>query len=133
MPANTENEHYIKKLQSGLKQQEFIYSVLANNAYHVLTPHIKATGFKMASLCYKERYELNNLAELFLLNSFLKRNDPEIETSIASYLTDEGTKMVSLIGKEDLSCYQLIDLGKGVPLDIALEEAIGRRRSIRDF
>jgi SagB-type dehydrogenase family enzyme len=123
----------MKKSQSWLKNEGLVYSVLAKNAYHTRTPHIKSTGFRMASLHYSERQQLNNLAEMFLVNSFLKRNDPDIETSIASYLTDDGMKMVSLTGHEDLSAYNLMELGEGAPLDIALGDAIVRRRSIRDF
>jgi len=123
----------MKKPQNGLKKEGLMYSLLAKNAYHTRTPHFKSTGFRMASLHYSERQQLNNLAEMYLVNSFLKRNNPEIETSISSYLTEDGMKMVSLTGQEDLSAYHLIELGKGAPLDIALGDAIVRRRSFRDF
>lgn len=123
----------MRKTQNWLENEGSVYSTLTKNAYHTLTPHIKATGYRMASLHYSERQELNNLAELFLVNSYLKRNDPEIEASIAAYLNDDGIRMVSLTGQEDLSGYHLTELGAGSPLDIALGDAIVRRRSIRDF
>lgn len=123
----------MKKSESWLKKEGLVYSVLAKNAYNTKTPHIKSTGFRMGSLCYSEREKLNNVAETFLVNSFLKRNDPEVETSISSYLADDGIKMVSLTGQEDLSAYHLVELGEGSPLDIPLGDAIVRRRSVRDF
>lgn len=126
-------DNNMKKSKNWLKKEGLVYSVLARNAYHTRTPHVKSTGFRMAPLHYSERQQLDNLAETFLVNSFLKRNDPEIETSISSYLTDDGIKMVSLSGQEDLSAYHLIDLDEGAPLDIALGDAIVRRRSVRDF
>lgn len=123
----------MKEEQSWLKNQALTFSVLTKNAYNTKTPHIKSTGFQMASLRYNEREQLNNIAETFLVNSYLKRNDPEIETSIASYLTDDGMKMVSLTGQEDVSDYNVIRLGENAPLDISLGDAIVRRRSSRDF
>jgi SagB-type dehydrogenase family enzyme len=123
----------MKKSNSWMKNDGLVYSVLAKNAYNTRSPHIKSTGFRMPSLYYSERDKLENIGETFLINSYLKRNDPEIETSISSYLTDDGIKMVSFSGQEDLSAYRLVDLGEGAPLDIALGDAIVRRRSTRDF
>jgi SagB-type dehydrogenase family enzyme len=123
----------MKKYHTWLKNEGLAYSILTKNAYNTRTPHIKSIGFRMASLQYSERHQLDNLAENFLINSYLKRNQAEIETSISSYLTDDGIKMVSLTGKEDLSAYHVIDLGEGAFLDIALGDAIVRRRSTRDF
>ena len=123
----------MKTRSSWLKKGTLVYSVLAKNAYHTKTPHVNSTGFRMGSLQYSERDKLNNVAENFLVNSFLKRNDPEVETSISSYLTDDGVKMVSLSGSEDLSAFDVMELGQGAPLDISLGDAIVRRRSSRDF
>jgi SagB-type dehydrogenase family enzyme len=123
----------ITQSNNWLKKQELAYAVLAKNGYHTKTPHVKSTGFRTASLHYSERGNLNNIAESFLVNSFLKRNDAEINTSISSYLMDDGMKMVSLTGEEDVSAYELIPLGENTPLDLALGEVIVRRRSIRDF
>ena len=123
----------MKKSQNWLKKEGLVYSVLAKNAYHTCTPQIKSIGFRTASLHYSERQQLNNLAEMFLVNSYLKRNDSEMGASISSYLTDDGMKMVSLTGQEDLSAYHLVNLGNGAPLDISLDDAIARRRSVRDF
>lgn len=114
-------------------QEGLLYSVLAKNAYNTKTPFIKSTGLRLAAMQYSEREKLDNIAETYLVNSWLNRNDPESELSISSYLTDDGMKMVSLTGKEDLSAYTCIDLGNSAPLDIALGDAIVRRRSIRDF
>lgn len=123
----------MKKPTDWSENEGFVYSVLAKNGYHTRTPHVKSTGFRMASLRCSEREKLNNIAEDFLINSYFKRNDPEVETSISSYLGDDGVKMVSLVGKEDTSAYRLIELGDGAPLDLPLGEAIVRRRSSRDF
>ena len=123
----------MKQSQDWIKKQGLAYAVLAKNGYHVKTPHIKSIGFRTASLCYSERQNLPNLAETYLINSFLKRNDAEINTSISSYLMDDGVKMVSLTGQEDISAYESIPLGKNAPLDLPLGAAITQRRSIRDF
>lgn len=110
-----------------------IYSLIAKNTYQTRSPHILATGFRTAALQYEEREKLPNCAETFLVNSFLKRNDPEIETSIASYLSDEGIKLISLSGREEVVATELIDLGVGASLDISLGHVLGKRRSSRDF
>jgi len=123
----------MKKIQSWLNKDNLVYSILAKNAYNTRSPHVNSTGFRMASLHYSEREKMDNVAETFLVNSFLKRNDPEIQTSISSYLIDDGMKMVSLTSREDLSGYNLFDLGDSAPLDISLGDAIVRRRSVRDF
>ncbi len=116
-----------------LKKQGLAYAVLAKNGYHTKTPHVKSTGFRTASLCHSERENLNNIAESFLINSFLKRNDAEINTSISSYLMDDGIKMVSMTGQEDTSAYTTIKLGENTPLDLSLGDVMTRRRSIREF
>lgn len=123
----------MSKQKEWWQNENFIYSLLANNGYQTLTPHVRSIGFKMSALRYNERERLPHLAEDFLLNSNFKRNDPEIELSISSYLTDDGMKMVALTDTEDTSAYENILLGEHQPLDIALGEAIVRRRSIRDF
>lgn len=115
------------------KKQGVAYAVLAKNGYHTKTPYIKSTGFRTAALQYSEREHVENIAELYLANSFLKRNDAQINMSISSYLMDDGMKMVSLTGQEDLSAYEVISLGENAPLDLALGETIVRRRSIREF
>lgn len=123
----------MKKRQNWQQNERLIHSILAKNAYHTHSPHIKSTGFRMASTHYTERHELTNLAETFLINSYFKRNDPEIDMSIASYLADDGMKMVSLSGNEDLSGAKLVNLGESAPLELGLGDAILRRRSIREF
>ncbi len=116
-----------------LKKQGLAYSVLAKNGYHTKTPHVRSTGFRTASLRHSERENLNNIAELYLINSFLKKNDAETNVSIASYLMDDGMKMVSMTGQEDTSAYELMSLGENTPLDLPLGDVIVRRRSVRDF
>lgn len=120
-------------MQTWLENGETLYPILSKNGYQTKSPHIKSTGFRMTSFQYQEREQLELTAELFLINSFLKRNDPEMELSISSYLTEEGMKMVSLIGEEDHSAYPIINLGENAMLNLSLGESIVRRRSIRDF
>lgn len=110
-----------------------MYSIVAKNGYQPIHPNIRGTGFRTADSQFMERASLTNLAETFLLNSFLKRNDVESELSIASFLTDESVKMVSLSGQEDLSAYETIPLEKSIPLQLGLGECLIRRRSTRDF
>lgn len=116
-----------------MKKTTYIYSALANNTYATALPHIRATGFRSAILRYIERDKLTNLAEDFLVNSYMQRQQAEIENSISAYLSDDGVQMVALTGQDDLSEYEKIPLPASAPLDLALGEALVKRRSIRTF
>lgn len=116
-----------------MKKTTYIYSALANNTYVTAMPHIRATGFRSAMLRYIERDKLTNLAEDFLVNSYMQRQHAEIENSISAYLSDDGVQMVALTGQDDLSAYEKISLPAAAPLDLALGDALVKRRSIRTF
>lgn len=87
---------------------------------------------------FRQRFEARfrptsepNVAEWFLTNTRLRRDDVEMEHSISSYFTDVATVMLSLLGQRRAS--KQIALKDSVPMRMALSEAIRRRRTRRSF
>lgn len=121
-----------------LNKSKFIDSrvmegAIFNNSYSMAVPAIHSIGLVTHSLRYQGRHSLTYAAEDFLLNSRLYRNYPENDISILNYLDDVGATMLSFMGQEDISNFSKMKLPEGVPLDLALGEAIALRRSVRHY
>lgn len=112
---------------------ELVTAALYANGYTSYMPWAESIGFQTAASAYRKQENRSSLAEDFLLNTRNERNDVENVYSILSYLDDRGMVMVSMNGHEDISEYKLISLPEGIPLDIALGDAIIRRRSHRSY
>src|SRR6266404_5937878 len=103
-----------------MKQTEknnIIQHILSKNVYNTKTTLFNSIGFKTEAYKYGERNSLYHIGELFLVNSYLKRNDAEQEVSIAYYLTDDDMKMVSLTGNYDLTAFPKTKLTTGFNLN----------------
>lgn len=97
---------------------------------------LRATGFRTNA----QRFEAeclsgagSDVAEMFLVNSRLRRNDRETEESIKGYFSDVSMVMLSMLGRRRAAKESGIALPVALPLPIALSEAILRRRSVRSF
>lgn len=111
---------------------ELINASVWGDSYDVY--NISATvGFKTHSFKHATLNPSQRIAEDFLVNSKLRRHDPELNNSVEMYLEDAGVAMVSLAGQEDLHPRELITLPESSPLNVELGEALTRRRSVRHY
>lgn len=116
-----------------LLTQENYYNVLAKNGYLTLHTNMRAVGFRTAEFLHAQKHQTSLIAEDYLINSYLHRDDIENECSIAHYLTDESLQMIALNGQQDITAYEKHKLGKSIPLNLKLDHAIKKRRSTREF
>lgn len=112
---------------------ELMTAALYANGYSAYVPWAESIGFQTFSSTYVKQENRYSAAENFLLNSRNMRFNQENEYSILSYLDDRGLMLVSQNNTEYHSSENLISLPEGIPLDIALGEAIVQRRSRRAY
>lgn len=110
-----------------------INGAVYGNAYSTITPWVRSMGFHTNQLSYRENANLTSVAESYFINSMHVRGDPQSVYSVLQYLGDVGVTMISMNDWTDHSHLKKIKLPEGAPLDIALGEAIAKRRSIRKF
>jgi SagB-type dehydrogenase family enzyme len=96
----------------------------------------QTTGFRTNA----QRFEANcspgsatDIAQSFLVNSRLCRNDRETEESVRAYFSDSSMVMLSMLGQRRAAKEGAIKLPAALPLPLALGETLSRRRSIRSF
>jgi len=96
---------------------------------------MQSTGFRTNSLRFAALDHSNNprIAEDFLINTRLRRNDRENEESITSYFSDPSVFMLSMLGQETKAGFREVSLPSGVKLRMELGEAIVQRRSSRSY
>jgi SagB-type dehydrogenase family enzyme len=113
---------------------DLLYQAISFNDYGAVAPWVDATGFRTMRLRYRERGGLaqTRLAEDFLMNTRLLRSDPESDRSIQTYFTNQAIVVLSLNGHE-AAVPDAVKLPPGVPLELSLGDAMGRRRSSRTF
>jgi SagB-type dehydrogenase family enzyme len=123
---------------TSMKKQLFIDASLANalvysNSYRTLNPSVNATGFRTSELQFRTLHQSNDpaIAEEFLINTRLRRHDWETESSIADYFTDHSITMLATRSLGDSNTEEAIGLPAPLPLRMALDEALERRRSKR--
>jgi len=92
-----------------------------------------ALGFKTNSFHHAVLSPTQRLSEDFLVNSRLRRHDPELNNSIEMYLEDAGVSMISLLGNEDMHANQCLSLPESIPLHLEVGAALVRRRSARQY
>lgn len=105
------------------------------NSTKASAPWVHATGFRTSGLRHRtvDTSNASRIAEEFLINTRLVRNDAETGISIGSYFTDAAMVMLSMNAREDNSGLDHVKLAASVQLPLALGEAIARRRSVRSF
>lgn len=106
------------------------------NSFVGLDRLLRATGFRTNA----QRFEgggpsgaASEIAEFFLINSRLCRNDRETQESIRGYFSDVSMVMLSMLGRRRVAKESGIALPAALPLPLALDEAILKRRSVRSF
>jgi len=114
---------------------EHLSEAIWNNTYDAMMPQAKSMGFKTPAVQYQmqNHYSAISVAEDFLLNSRILRNDREFQASVLGYLSPPGVTMVSLVGSEDNPQTHQVNLPKNVPLTMELGEALLKRRSVRRY
>src|SRR5262249_10883505 len=100
-----------------------------------MDPWVHSTGFRTNALRFCTLGHSNDprVAEYFLVNTRLRRNDRESEQSVTNYFADASVVMLSLLGEELKTGLREVSLPEAVKLRMELEETINRRRSIRRF
>jgi SagB-type dehydrogenase family enzyme len=114
---------------------ELLSAAIYANSFKTSDPWFHSTGFRSKARQYRtSRHSLDDsLAEAFLINTRLRRNDPEAELSVGTYLADPGIVMLSLLGEEEKAGSREVSLPAGVSLGMPLGKTIERRRSIRGY
>jgi len=105
------------------------------NSTKKVAPWADATGLCTSALRHRSMCTSRDTrtAETFLINSRLVRNRPQTALSIANYFNDAITVALSMAGRELVDESKVIPLPDNIALDMPLEEAILRRRSVRKF
>jgi SagB-type dehydrogenase family enzyme len=111
---------------------ELINAAVWGNSYDVYSSST-GLGFKTHSFRHSTLDRSSRIAEDFLINSKLHRNDPELNNSVEMYLEDAGVAMVSLMGRRDFHASDFITLPESTPLDLELGEVLTLRRSVRQY
>src|SRR5919112_46325 len=90
---------------------------LASNAAYAnvskeMAPSVQSTGFRTSALLYSTLSQSNDgrIAEDFLINSRLVRQDRESEVSVTSYFSDATMTMLSMLGQGEDSALPVLSL-----------------------
>jgi len=104
------------------------------NAFRPLEPSFSSTALRTHPLRYDAlRDERTRPAEEFLVNSRLRRGDVEFEASVAAYFTQPAADVPPLVGHEGRRGVAQVALPPSVPLRLAFDETVARRRSGRTY
>jgi SagB-type dehydrogenase family enzyme len=109
-------------------------AMFANN-FRPCDPWVDATGLRTHAARHRALGHSNDhrLADDFLVNSRLRRDDPEGNLSIESYFADPAVVMLSLQGREEQPGFRRIALPDGPRPRMELADAVVRRRSLRQY
>jgi len=123
------------KKQHITTKTEQLNEAVWNNTYDTMLPQVKSMGFRPPAVQYQMQNHSSavSVAEDFLLNSRVLRNDREVQSSVLDYLSPSGVTMVSLVGCEDNPQTHAVNLPENVPLTMELGEALLKRRSVRRY
>jgi len=98
----------------------------------LLNRNITSTGFLVDSTLLQND-SIDEIADLFLLNSNINKNNCESIYSINKYLNYPFTEITALSGNIVYSGLKKVELEKPYRLDMSLEEVIKRRKSSRNY
>ncbi len=118
------------------KQKKDVLQVsLYENMCQMFHPAPEATGLRTQAFRYQTLEQSNDarLAEAFLINSRLLRQDRELELSVQNYFTETTMTMLALQGQGSKSGLLNLPLPEGTPLSAPLGDVVQRRRSQRTF
>src|SRR4051812_22250270 len=73
------------------------------NTFKPIAVWAQSTGFRTNALRFRAigYCKDSRIAEDFLINSRIRRHDPETELSIRSYFSDSSIKMLSMLGHKE--------------------------------
>lgn len=114
------------------KKALFRGAVLSNTSISWAS-NLHSTGFRSSQSRYLYKDQFPSLAQDFLVNTRNKRHNPEVDSTVSTYMDDIGITLLSLSGKESDCDGVKIELPKSTPLTMTLEEALKFRRSVRTF
>jgi SagB-type dehydrogenase family enzyme len=121
--------------RDGARTHPLATAGIYTNAFKPIAPWVQSTGFRTHGLRHRALVTTDDsrVAEDFLVNSRLRRNDRESQASIQSYFFDANIVMLSMLGAgEDQGCPS-VALPPSAPLRMELGEAISWRRSARVY
>lgn len=123
------------KIHKKLNQNQMIAleQAVYCNGYTTYIPNNEAIGFKLYTTKQYDRNSAQKLADDFIVNLGLYKNDIESEHSILSFLLAAGTNMLSHTNREDNDHLTKIALTKSLALKMGIEDVIKSRRSIRHY
>jgi SagB-type dehydrogenase family enzyme len=98
----------------------------------ILNRNMTSTGFWVDSALLQND-SVDEIAELFLLNSMIDKNNPESIYAINKYLKYPFTEITALSGNIMYSGLKKIKLEKNYRLDMTLDEVMKRRKSSRKY
>lgn len=98
----------------------------------ILNRNLSSTGFLVDSM-FLQNDEIDEIAENYVLNTSIDQDNHELVYSINKYLKYPFTEMTALSGNVIYSGLKKTALEKSYRLDIALEEAIKKRKSSRKY
>lgn len=105
------------------------------SSYREITLGVRSTGFRTNSLRHATLSHGNDrrIADEFLVNTRLIRDDRQTEASVMEYLSDAATVMLSMHGRDTDRGLREVPLPAGTRLRLELGEALHRRRSVRSY
>jgi SagB-type dehydrogenase family enzyme len=117
-----------------LHREQWLAAVYMNS-FRPLDPFALSTGLRSKELLLRDSCLTSSrgVAELFLENSRVVRDDRETEYSIRSYFSDEAIVTLSLHSAFDSAGRAQVPLPRSAALRMSLDEAMRRRRSSRNF
>ena len=116
------------------KKHGWANTVAYGNSYKTMDIASKSTGLLTNELLYRTLSHSNTerLAESFLINTRVHRNDWASESSIANYFTDNNYITLSMRGKGE-NKHDQIKLPPPISLTMNLKEVFLQRRSVRQY
>ena len=104
------------------------------NGYHSVAAWQGSTGFRPHTLRFRDLGgSRRGVGEEFLAATRYRRADRETQASVQTYFLDPGVAMLARDGDETLEGLLTVALPRGVRLRRELGEALGRRRSVRQY
>ncbi|MFF5207637.1 SagB/ThcOx family dehydrogenase [Streptosporangium sp. NPDC000396] len=105
------------------------------SAYRLLSPGLEAAGLRTHQARYDNLGEARfpRVAEEFIVAGRFAPWDREAQLSGADYFGDVMATALSVIDHETPNAADTVELPPPVPLAIALDEAVARRRSVRRY
>ncbi|UUC44013.1 SagB/ThcOx family dehydrogenase [Flavobacterium cerinum] len=130
------NEEELLEEKELLEEQagfEMLGQAIEMNSTRTMSLSFTSTGLRTSELKYRCINADDRLAETFLVNSRLLRNELESTASMLHYFEEPVTKMLSLPRGNAQTSQKKIFLPKRLDLNVFLGDAIVNRKSVRQY